>query len=442
MLKYLLLFMVFFTQVTFAQTKLVVGDGKFNAKETDALDFVKKQLIHEALLDIVTKELKEIGLNDELFWQKYNDGFETTIKSAQESLKTRFGIGTDKENAKSLEQYNDSLRFKKLNTRIKYANLHRVLSSYSIKRMSRAPQNPSLRFIKLEAKVDRSLLSKIYFQFVQGKKSSEYGSLFINTEYELINCSYSDLGVENEKDFTSVLNKHWLDWFNNNRPENIANIEILDEDKKAKLKEFQSLPIEKSFDSIPDIFINSLLISIKVKVDLQEYSKVLKEHEFQYSGDIFLQDLQTGKIISQGSIPIDIQKYSNVADNNLSSVIANYVYRMPLALFTKFRTKMANIPPLKLSKTLTLFNYKNLKDVDDFIELIQEKGIKYSLSSKLISIGVNKATLLVYFDGEISEFKELLDSVESAKKDLPFEFIDSEDALGIKFNQATVTKDV
>lgn len=441
MLRFIWLLLLI-SQVTFAQSSAVIGEGRFLAKDSDSLQFIKKQLIHEALKDVISKEIKQLNLNLELFWQKYNDSLDDSLKTVDESLKRRFGIGTDKENSKEVEKYTDALRSKRLSARLKFAGLNRVMTSYSIKRMSRSTQNPSSRFIKLEAKINRPYLSKIYYRFVQGKKSSEYGGLYINTEYELVNCSYSDLGVENEKDFTQVLGQHWLEWFSKNKPENLANIEILDEDKITQLKEFQAAPLEKQFEVVPEIFVNSLLLNVKIKIDLQNHSPILKEHQFHYSGNVYLQDLQTGKILMQGNIPLDSQKYSNVNSEEISSVIANYVYRMPLGQFTKLRSKIKNIPPLKLTRAITLFNYSNLKDVDSFIQLIEERGIKYSLSSKLISVGVNQSKVIVYFDGEISELKTLLDSVESAKKDLPFELIDSEDTLGIKFNKATNALDV
>jgi hypothetical protein len=437
MLKYLLCLILMTGQMAFAQSKYVAGEGKFKADDGDSLSFIKKQLIHEAFIDVLSKEMDEMDMNKELFWQKFNESFDNMLAPADEALKKKYKIEDEKVDPKNKQRYVDALRLKKLKNRLRFGNLHRIIRSYAVKRMSRSAQDPKSRFIQLEAKVDRNLLAKTYYRFVQGKKSSDYGSLYINVEYELQHCSYTDLGVENDKDFTSVVNQHWLEWLSSesNKPKNIANIEIIDESKKKQLKEYQSLPLDKLLDSIPEIFVNSLLLNIKVVIDRKNFNKEFKEYEFSYDGAIYLQDLQTGKILTEAKIPKELRKYTNVPDVELSSRIANHVYRMPLEKFTRLKTAIANIPPLSLTKVITLFDYKNLNDVDKFINLVKNRGIKYSLGAQLISIGSNKAEIAVFFDGELKDLKELLNSVESAKKDLSFEFIDSDNALGIKFNK-------
>lgn len=437
MLRYFLLLLLaslFLSGALQAQSNFVVGEGRFKVAKGESLAFIKEQLKHEAFLNIISKELAFLQLNKDLFWQKYQDGLDTSLSATQESLKKRYKIDTEAETIKLRERYVEALRESRLKKRLSYANLHRVIRSYAVKRMSRSSQNPKLRFIKLEAKVDRDLLSKIYYNFVQGKRSSDYGSLFLNVEYELVNCSYNDLGVKNESDFTSVVNQHWLEWLTQNRPKNIANIEILDEDRKNKLKEYQSLPLEKLLDSIPEVFVNSLLLNIKIVIELKATNPDFKEYSFAYHGGLYLQDLQTNKILMQKSIPLELEKYISVKSDQLSSRVANKVYRTPLGKFTQLKRVMANIPPVSLTKVISLFDYPNLQVVNKFINLIKQKGMKYSLSANLVSLGLNRAQVAIYFDGELSDLKSLLSSSKSAKKDLSYEFIDSNDALGIKFN--------
>ena len=437
MLKYslLLLFTCFsFSIVVNAQGNYIVGEGKFKVEKAETFAFIEKQLKHEAFVNIISQELQFLQLNKDLFWQKYQEGLDSSLEAVQEDLKKRYKIGTDSETIKLRESYIEALREKRLKKRLSYANLHRVISSYAVKRISRSSQNPKIRFIKIEAKVDRDLLSKLYYKFVQGKRSSDFGSLFVNVEYELVNCSYTDIGVENESDFTSVVNQHWIDWLNKNRPDNIANIEMLDEERKNKLKEYQSLPFEKLIESIPEIFVNSLLLNLKIVIEQKSTNPDFKEHTFAYSGDIYLQDLQTNKILMQKSIPLVTEKYTYVKSDELSSKIANNVYRGPLGEFTQLKKVMANIPPVNLTRIVSLFDYPNLKVVNSFINLIKQKGIKYSLAANIVSLSLNKAQVAIYFDGELQDLKALLNDSKSAKKDLSFELIDSENSLGIKFN--------
>lgn len=435
--KYLLLTLLFvFWNITIlkAQSNYVVGEGRFKSEQNESLGFIKEQLKHEAFLNIISKELDFLQLNADLFWQKYQEKLDDNLSLVDEDLKKRYKIGTDQETIKLRDLYVEKLREKRLKKRLRFGNLHRVIRSYAIKRMSRSSQNPKVRFIKLEAKVDRDLLSKFYYKFVQGKKSSDFGSLFVNVEYELENCSYTDIGVDNKSDFTSVVNEHWLEWLSKNKPKNIANIEILDEDRKSKLKEYQSLPIEKLLESIPEVFENSLLLNIKVVIDQKSINPSFKEYEFSYKSDLYLQDLQTNKILMQKSIPLASQRYSGVKKEDLSSRVANHVYRIPLGEFSGLKKVMSNIPPVNLTRVLSLFDYHNLKDVNRFMKLVEQKGIKYSLTTNIVSISSNKAEVAVHFDGEVKDLKRLLSASKSAKKDLSFELIDSDNTLGIKFN--------
>jgi hypothetical protein len=182
----------------------VQGEGRFNALPDDSLTFIKSQVIHQAFLDVLTKEITSMGLNSQLFWQKYDKQFQESFDPTIEVLKTKFKIGTDEVTKQDKEKFEKNLRLQKLKSKKKYGTLSRVIQSYGIKRYTRSQQNPNARYVKLDARVNRVLLSKIYYNYVRGKQTSDYGSLFLNIKYNLKNCNYSDLGVEKEKDFTDV----------------------------------------------------------------------------------------------------------------------------------------------------------------------------------------------------------------------------------------------
>lgn len=418
----------------FAQN-YIQGEGRFTATNDDKLDFVKKQVTHQGFLDVISKELESMGLNKDLFWQKYNDKFNNTFDSIDNSLKDRFKISSGEATQKQKEIYAKQKRFKKLKLQLRFGNLQRVIQSYVIKRYSRSQQNPNSRYIRLEAKVNRNLLSKIYYNYIRGKRSSDYGSLFLNIKYNLVKTSYSDLGVEKGKDFTSVVNGEWLKWFSQNKPANIANIQILEEDKLNRLQNYFKLPYERMMQEIPEVFVNSLYLELIINIEKVGENEKFKEYEFNFSGGGYLLDLQSNKILSTIDLNKEVKKYRDLDYNKLSTVLANHVYRMPIGQFTNLKSTIKDIPPLNSIHRLSLYDFHNMGEVDELISLVQSKGIKHSLVARLESIGTNRAELVIFMDGELTDLKTLLSSLKSAKKGLTFDLIDTDNILGVKFNK-------
>lgn len=434
MVRLLLLLSLLLSYAASAQ-EYVLGEGRFTATSEDSLGFVKKQVIHQGFMDVITKELESMGLNKDLFWQKYNEKFASSFEATENNLKAKFKIGTGEESVKQKEIFAKQLRVKKLKRQIRFGNLDRVIQSYVIKRYSRSQQNPNARYVRLEAKVNRNMLSKIYYNYIRGKRSSDYGSLFLNIKYNLVKTSYSDLGVEKGKDFTEVVNGEWLNWFSKNKPANIANIEVLEEDKLKRLQSYFKLPYERMMQEIPEVFVNSLYLELIINIEKVGENEKFKEYEFSFSGGGYLLDLQSNKVLSTIALSQEIKKYRNLEYNKLSTVLANHVYRMPIAQFTDLKSTIKDIPPLNSIHRVSLYDFHNMGEVDELISLVHSRGIKYSLSARLESIGTNRAELVVFMDGELTDLKTLLSSLKSAKKGLSFDFIDTDNILGVKFNK-------
>ena len=413
-------------------SEYVKGEGRFYSTKEDSISFVKSQVIHKGFMDVISKELVAMGLNKEVFWKKHEDLFINSFSSVEESLKKNFNI-TDETSSKDQTAYLKSLRIKKLKARKRFGGLSRIITKYSIKRYTRSQQDPNARYIKLEANVNRNLLRTIYYNYVRGKKSSAFGSLFLDIQYNLKNCDFTDLGVETGTDFTSVVNNNWLKWFSDNKPGNIANIEILNEDKKSRLDEYFKLPYEKMISDIPEVFVNSLYLKIEIEIEKISANPKLKEYHYRFKGGGYLLDLQSNNILTSMNFSSEDKKYRKLDFDKLSTVLANYVYRMPFGKFEKIKKTIKNIPPINSIHRVSLFDFMNMEQVDDFLNLIKGRGIKYSLDARLESLGTNRAEIVVFMDGESPELKTLLLELKSAKSDLKFDFIDTDNILGVKF---------
>lgn len=419
---------------TLYASNFVEGEGQFYATDDDSLSFVKEQLKHNGFVDIITKELKGMGLNEQLFWQKYDSEFSGTFDRVDAALRQKYKMD-EKPTRDQREAYKKTSRQKKLQMQRSFGRLNRVIQSYSIKKMSRSAQNPKSRYIKMDAKVDRSLLGKIYYQFVRGKRSTDYGTLFIHIDYNLKNLAFAEIGVMNDKDFTDVVGNHWLKWFSENKPKNIANVEILDAGKYKQLQEYFKLPYEKMISDIPELFVNSLYLRIEINIEKVKKDEKFNKYVFAYDGGMFLQDLQNAQMLSSFQFDKEVKSYPLVEDRNISSLVANYVYRMPFGHFSRLNNVIKGIPPMTGIQRVALFEYGNIKDVYSLMDLLVNKGIKYSLKPRLESIGNGRAELVLFYDGQLPELKAMIQGLQSAKSGLSFDFIDTDSVLGIKFNK-------
>ncbi|MBC76319.1 MAG: hypothetical protein CME64_09915 [Halobacteriovoraceae bacterium] len=432
MLRYFVALLIF-TQVSFA-ADAVTGKGSFVATSDDSLSFVNEQLKHEGFADIVGKVLDEMGLNSQLFWQKYNEDFDQAFERVESVLRQKYQMD-DNPSAKQVEAFRRVARERRLKMRRNFGGLDRVVQSYSIKKISRSAQNPKARFIRLKGKVDKNLLGKIYYQFVRGKKSTEYGTLYIHVDYNLKNLTFAELGVGNDKDFTEVVNNHWLKWFSQNKPKNIANVEILNSDKLKRLQDYFKLPYEQMMSSIPELFVNSLYLRIEVNMEKVKKDAKFNQYVFAYDGGLFLQALQNAQILSSFQFDRQVKSYPLVEQSNISSLVANYVYRMPFEHFAKLNGVIKAIPPMTSIQRLALYEYNNIGDVYELMKLMENKGIKYSLKPRLESIGNGRAELVVFYDGGLTQLKSMLKDMQAAKTSLSFDFIDTDTVIGIKFNK-------
>ena len=432
MLKFLVMGLVF-VQVAFA-SNFIHGEGSFYAIEEDSLGFVKEQLKHRGFVDVITKELKAMGLNDQLFWQKFDGEFDQSFARVDSALRQKYQMDA-KPSKDQWEAYQKISRQKRLQMKKDFGRLNRVIQSYSIKKISRSAQNPKNRYIKLDAKVDRNLLGKIYYQFVRGKRSTDYGTLYIHVDYNLKNLTFAELGVMNDKDFTDVVNNHWLKWFSENKPKNIANVEILDSDKLKRLQDYFKLPYEKMMTDIPELFVNSLYLRIEINLEKIKRDEKFNQYVFGYDGGMFLQDLQNAQVLSSFEFEKQTKSYPLVQDNNISSLVANYVYRMPFGHFSRLNDVIKGIPPMTGIQRVALFDYSNINDVYKLMSLMETQGIKYSLKPRLESIGNGKAELVLFYDGQLPELKTMIKGLQSAKSSLSFDFIDTDTVIGIKFNK-------
>lgn len=412
----------------------IIGEGRFRSTNNDSHEFIKKQLIFEGIKDMVSKKLESLNLNKEIFWMKYSEGLNSQLSKIEENLKSKYNF-QELDDARKKERIIEQIRERQLVYERGYLGLDKLLKKFSIRKISRSQQNPNYRYIKLEGVIDGSSLTKTYYQLTAGERQSEFGTLFVKSSFVLQSTTYSELGIENEKDLRVEVTKNWVDWLYKNKPMNISKVEMLDSDKSEELETLMARPVSEYKENIPVEFKRSLLLEIQVTVEKEKYDDRIKQYKFSYSGNAYLKDIEANIVIGTYSFGEQNKTYNKLPNFNLANILANHIYQMGKRSLPYIKNSMKEMNTLTKTKALNLYDFESIYQVHNFLKLAESKGIKFSLKTELDSFGKNKAQALLHFQGDFLELKQVISSLQAAKKDLSYEVIDVDSQLGIKFNK-------
>ncbi|GAB4014561.1 MAG: hypothetical protein Fur0010_12790 [Bdellovibrio sp.] len=392
-------FFVLFSGNVFAQS-LIEGEGRFFSKDEDSLVFIKQQLLYQSFRQIVTKEMEALGLDTKVFWQKYEEQFENYFRPVEEKLKEKL---RPEESAKNRVEFEKTLRTQKLNALSRYGKIQRAIQSYSIKRMTRSPQVPNSRFMTVEAKVDRKNLTELYMNFIRVGSDKGYEKLFLVTDFQLLNASWTDTGVEIERDFTSVVNEHWKKWLIENG--GLGNTEVFIADSSAQSNFDERIQRSESLTDGNEG--GELWLKVGLRLNKSSEDLVLQKRTFQVSGEYVLLDSKTNYILDKGDFPIEIGTFSTHDLHQFSSQLASMIYRLPVSFWGKFSQILSSPIPSQFLK-VRLTNISNIQDAILVSHLINQYGVVKKANAGLIKAVGSEAEIGVRFFGDGQEMLKML----------------------------------
>lgn len=422
----LLLFLICFSAYGDDFTK---GKGTFLSTSDDSLGFVKQQLIFEGVKDIITKDLAAISLNPDLFWKKYDERYQEQYSVIDESLKIKYKIDNGA-NAKDRENYQKKLRRKSLLLKRRIGNLRRVVSSYAIKKISRSASNPNYRVIRIEGKTDKKLLTQIYYSFVKGGSSSQYGTLFLKTKFELEGFTFSEINIESKKEFTDVITNGWVKWLNENKPSSLQAVSFLTQPEEDEIR---SGRVEQGVVDSSAKYFNSLVLELTLKIKLNDLDKEVNTYRFTLGGGALIEDAATGRVLETIAFNNTKKTVELKPNMSMANILANSVYRYGSDYFVSVNRKIKQISPANFIQKIQLSNFDKVKNIFELQEAIERVGVKYSVKADLHKIQSNAAELVTYLDGNKENIVEVLNLTKSAKNSTQYDIIDTEAGIEVKF---------
>jgi hypothetical protein len=416
------------------------GEGRFYSRDEDTLAFIKEQLIASAYKDIFTKEMKEMGLDSDKFWRNYEDKFSEYFLPIKETLEKKYGL-EEKPNRKQKDQFNKALRKKRLDLKRRYGKLSRAIPKFSIKKMSRSPQVPNSRYIRLKAKVDRKEVNRIYLQFTAENPERHFSTLYMTMNFNLVNTSWTETGVEIQSDFTDVLANHWKEQLMKRLEGKIDKIIVTDAATTAELEGFLRMGTEVRKEMVssskpqPEIegqqvekepkenqvlgndFGSSLWLSMNFTIKKIKENVDTKKREFEFNGDLILQDLAHGKIIKFKDFDQRGGSYSFEDLTSLRNSIATGIANIPTPVFNSFEKRLVNFRGGKKRVVLEIVEYDSLGGVESLMKALGERGVTKQFSPMIESFTPDSARIVLEYAGADVEMISILRSLEGKELD-------------------------
>ena len=393
--------------------KSLEATGRFTSADEDSVSFVKKQLLSSAFKDALTNELKAMNLDHELFWANYDQKLEARIKDLEKDLGIRYkildaqGVPLENVSAKRKRRYQKRLRLDSLKAKAKYGGLRSIISQYSVKKMTRSVKYPNSRYIRIQAKVSRREVHRLYLKFTAGEMTSTYTKLYLSSNFNLKSMSWIDTGVEVESDFTQVVKEHWRAKAEILLKSHVDEIIIANQEMTEKIK--------MAIKTKNQDFSNCLWMNINVYLAKTSESQETMMRTFSLRQEMTMQEVFSGKVMSFADFPDTQMEYSFSDHKKLSSGIAGQVYQTLVPSFIDIPEALSKKRGVSRRLQLEVIGRTNMADILELKKQLAEIGITRQFLPELVSLSKEKTLIDLHYAGSTSDTMSLLMKMDKVK---------------------------
>lgn len=427
--------LIFFTNWAYAQAGsngYITGEGQFYSQEDDSQDFVKRQLLFNAFKDVISKELASMGLDEKLFWDKFDTKFENYFVGIKEEEEKRAKKDANKATADAVTLAKES-RVKRYNLKVKYGNITRAISSYSIKTMSRSPKVPSSRYMAVSAKVDRKILADIYSNYVRDGDVCHVQNLYVALDFGLENLTWMDIGIVAEGDLVAVLQRYWKQWLEKELKIYVDNVVFVDASLREKISDHLRLSSPNSSSQaatdsaktkidgevggieVGENFFNSFYLKMNNVISKISEDKGLKKRKLYFDGDFVIVDMRVNQVIYSYDFNKEEKTFSYANNNVLSSAVASLVYQRPLSQLGSFVKFLKNYPDMVRTLDLSVVGVKDVSELLAVKALLSKFGQNLFFNPFLKQYDGANGTLTLFYHGEEGKITSLIASLVNQK---------------------------
>ncbi len=405
MKKWSTLILTFLSVLPFWAHAQVVGEGRFYAANDDSLTFVKTQLHYQAVRDVITKEMKTLGLDEKVFWENYETRFGEYFAPHAQEIHDKFSVNGEIAANKKAD-YDKALRNKRLSLLSRFGRLQGLVSSYSVKRMTRSPQAPQSRYYEIEARIDRRALNDLYLKFTSTDSDRQYQTLFVTTDFRLRNMSWNDTGVDVGSSFTDVIKNHWRKWLETKYAGIVQEIVFTDESSERHLRDFLLIPRDVAFnqrieegDSSIARYASGLWLKLGTDIEKISDDSLLEKREISVEGEMLLIELKTNQSIAQADLAKEAKLFYTDNINNFSSSLASMVYSKPLPELENAKRALSNTSLAQQDYHINVSSLTSIQDLMEVGNLLNAKGVIHQAQAAIINFNGKAGSLALSFRG-------------------------------------------
>ena len=406
-------------------SKLSTGEGKFLTRETDNQEDVKKVLFFLAFKDLLSKELKTMNSDASLFWKKFEEKYELSVSDQKKDfikkLEEEYKGDDPKERKEKIER---EWIIHTANSKVEFMGLSNILSAYNIIRLNRSPQNPLMRYMTIQGEVGTPLLGQLYRKTTQEGAVKEFRRVFLNAKFDLNNCTWNELGVDSENDFTKVVKAHWLEWLKNNLKGDIVDFELADENKlrniEEEIKDLTEKTPEQKWEALVSNewsgeYSDAILLKINIVIRKNSENSLSQTRNIEVSTDFVVKAIGPNYVVLAEDIQIP-RKESSIKDSqNYSSALATSVYQSPLGSLGDLKRSLQSISPSYRVLKFEVSNTSTLSELTKIKEYVENLNPGRQVKSSIVSQNGKKAVMELKINGSKDEILRFLNSLDNAR---------------------------
>lgn len=368
----------------------------------DSLKTIKRELLYSSFDKAISKELKSKGKDPVIFYKNFEEKFNEAIKEEENSFKLKIGL-TEDTKSKNKEELQHRLKLFRFNKKVKFGDLYRSVVSYQIQKQWQDDKERTIQRMKAKIKVDIPSLFIAYAMIMEQKNegtpvvSSEVNSqetLYVRLNYQTEGFNWEDLDFSNEEEFHNSLVDAWIKWLRreferkNNSMVVLKHAELLDE----KMKE------------------NDALLDMHVRISKDILEKSFQRYVFKLSVDFSVLSSDY-RLLYEGKLQNTKKEITQILPSRVPNLLANSLYRIPLNEFVFISPSIDKAKQQDQKDHIIVNSFKNLKQVNDFMNLLNSYGAELKLKSEITSVTSKEIILDLFYRGEQGRLLKIIEFI-------------------------------
>ncbi len=386
-------------------------------------DEARKELVFMAAMKSFEKLAPEMGYKTEEFQEKLKSKFsEYLIHFRQRKLAEKFGaqfnsnLGEPEKAAflSSLvtEEHHQFIRFSRVLTAVK---------SHTFSNLMKDQTSPNRWTAKIDLELEKSKVDKVLRKIIFDEKK-RYSKILIVLDVDLVQLTWEELSLDSQAVFVKPIFESWLKWFLENQPSTVEEVIVCSQDCQKFYNKW--IETEVGQISIPEDFLDSVLLKLDFNLKKSASSDLLKELRFDWEGRAVLLDVNTKRVLQSYSLAPEFRVFKQADSKTINSTLASSIYRSPLTAFMQFSKKLEEKRDIARAKKLVLSGYQHLGDVLGFMDLLKTRGASLGMDVELESFTKDDVHLVCFYQGEEKSFTDLLSGIKELKSSHHYSLVD------------------